>query len=51
MSSIKDFFLQSIDELKNIQLDFDFPWKGISIETVTEPDKEEDPDTSLSSIT
>ncbi len=29
---------------------FDFPWKGVSIETVTETHKEEDLDTSPSSI-
>lgn len=50
LSAIKDFFLKSINELKKIQPDFNFPWKGVSIETVTEADKEEDPDTSLSSI-
>ncbi|MBE8987675.1 PD-(D/E)XK nuclease family protein [Nostoc sp. LEGE 12450] len=42
LSAIKDFFLKSIDELKNIHPDFSFPWKGVSIETVTEPDKEEE---------
>ena len=43
LSAIKDFFLKSINELKNIQPDFNLPWKGISIEATTEPDKEEDP--------
>ncbi|MEH2164988.1 MAG: PD-(D/E)XK nuclease family protein [Nostoc sp.] len=51
LSAIKDFFLKSINELKNIQPDFNFPWKGVSIETVTEVDKEKDPDTSPPSIT
>ncbi|MBD2413532.1 PD-(D/E)XK nuclease family protein [Nostoc calcicola FACHB-3891] len=41
LSAIKDFFLESIDELKNIQRYFDFPWKGVSIEATTEADKEE----------
>lgn len=50
LSAIKDFFLKSIHELKNIHPDFSFPWKGVSIETVTEPDKEEDQDILSSSI-
>jgi hypothetical protein len=50
LSAIKDFFLKSIDELKNIQPDFNFPWKGVSIEETTQADKEEDPDTSPSFI-
>ncbi|MEH1968051.1 PD-(D/E)XK nuclease family protein [Nostoc sp.] len=50
LSAIKDFFLKSIDELKNIHPDFSFPWKGVSIETVTEPDKEEERDILSSSI-
>ncbi|MCC5608155.1 PD-(D/E)XK nuclease family protein [Nostoc sp. CHAB 5834] len=50
LSAIKDFFLKSLHELKIIQPDFNFPWKGVSIETVTEPDKEEDPNISSSSI-
>ncbi|MFN6464530.1 MAG: PD-(D/E)XK nuclease family protein [Nostoc sp. DedVER02] len=49
--AIKSFFLESIYELKKIQNSyFDFPWKGVSIETVTEADKE-DLDTSASSTT
>jgi PD-(D/E)XK nuclease superfamily len=51
VSTIKLFFQESIKELKTVQEQyFDFPWKGVSIETVTETDKEEDPDTSPSSI-
>ncbi len=50
LSAIKDFFLKSINELKNIQPDFNFPWKGVSIETVTEPDKEKDQDILSTSI-
>ncbi|WP_414513622.1 PD-(D/E)XK nuclease family protein [Nostoc sp. PCC 9305] len=50
LSAIKDFFLKSINELKNIQPDFNFPWKGVSIETFTEADKEKDLDTLPSSI-
>ncbi|ODG97392.1 hypothetical protein A4S05_14000 [Nostoc sp. KVJ20] len=47
ISAIKLFFQESIKELKTVQEQyFDFPWKGISIETVTEPDKKEDPNTS-----
>ncbi|MEH2169859.1 MAG: PD-(D/E)XK nuclease family protein [Nostoc sp.] len=45
------FFQESIKELKTVQEQyFDFPWKGVSIETVTETDKEQDLDTSPSSI-
>ncbi|MEH2176732.1 PD-(D/E)XK nuclease family protein [Nostoc sp.] len=51
LSAIKLFFQESIKELKTVQEQyFDFPWKGVSIETVTETDKEEDLDTSPSSI-
>jgi hypothetical protein len=51
VSAIKLFFQESIKELKTVQEQyFDFPWKGVSIETVTKTDKEEDLDTSLSSI-
>ncbi len=51
VSAIKLFFQESIKELKTVQEQyFDFPWKGVSIETVTETDKEEDLDTSPSSI-
>ncbi|WP_334824808.1 PD-(D/E)XK nuclease family protein [Nostoc sp.] len=51
ISAIKLFFQESIKELKTVQEQyFDFPWKGVSIETVTEADKEEDLDTSPSSI-
>jgi len=50
VSAIKDFFLKSIDELKNIQRYFDFPWKGVSIEETTEADKEEQLDILSSSI-
>ncbi len=51
LSAIKLFFQESIKELKTVQEQyFDFPWKGVSIETVTEADKEEDLDTSPSSI-
>ncbi|MBD2520993.1 hypothetical protein [Nostoc sp. FACHB-133] len=51
ISAIKLFFQESIKELKTVQEQyFDFPWKGVSIETVTEADKEEDPNTSSSSI-
>ncbi|MDZ8034261.1 PD-(D/E)XK nuclease family protein [Nostoc sp. DedSLP04] len=51
ISAIKLFFQESIKELKTVQEQyFDFPWKGVSIETVTETDKEEDLDTSPSSI-
>ncbi|MEH2232563.1 MAG: PD-(D/E)XK nuclease family protein [Nostoc sp.] len=40
ISAIKLFFQESIKELKTVQEQyFDFPWKGVSIETVTEPDK------------
>lgn len=46
LSAIKNSFLESIHELKNIQPEFNFPWNGVSIETVTEADKEEDPHTS-----
>ncbi len=49
LSAIKDFFLKSIDELKNVQSHFDFPWKGVSIEVATEADNE-DLDTSPSFI-
>ena len=50
VSAIKLFFQESIKELKTVQEQyFDFPWKGVSIETVTEADKE-DLDTSASSI-
>lgn len=51
VSAIKLFFQKSIKELKTVQEQyFDFPWKGVSIETVTEPDKEEGPDSSVSFI-
>ncbi|MEH2040116.1 hypothetical protein [Nostoc sp.] len=51
VSAIKLFFQESIKELKTVQEQyFDFPWKGVSIEIVTEADKEEDLDTSPSSI-
>ncbi|MEH2435797.1 MAG: PD-(D/E)XK nuclease family protein [Nostoc sp.] len=51
LSAIKLFFQESIKELKTVQEQyFDFPWKGVSIETVTEADKKEDPDTSPSFI-
>ncbi|MEH2461718.1 PD-(D/E)XK nuclease family protein [Nostoc sp.] len=51
LSATKFFFKDSIKELKMIQEQyFDFPWKGVSIETVTEADKE-DLDTSASSTT
>ncbi|MBC1278049.1 PD-(D/E)XK nuclease family protein [Nostoc sp. UCD121] len=50
LCAVKDFFLKSIDELKNIHPDFSFPWKGVSIETVTEPDKEEYQDILSTSI-
>ncbi|WP_392530343.1 PD-(D/E)XK nuclease family protein [Nostoc sp. C117] len=51
LSAIKLFFQESIKELKTVQEQyFDFPWKGVSIETVTETDKEEDLDTSQSPI-
>lgn len=51
LSAIKLFFQESIKELKTVQEQyFDFPWKGVSIEATTEGDKEEYPDTSLSSI-
>jgi hypothetical protein len=51
LSAIKLFFQESIKELKTVQEEyFDFPWKGVSIETVTEADKEEDLDTSPSFI-
>ncbi|MBN3957615.1 PD-(D/E)XK nuclease family protein [Nostoc sp. NMS8] len=51
VSAIKLFFQESIKELKTVQEQyFDFPWKGVSIEATTEGDKEEYPDTSLSSI-
>ncbi|MEH2065852.1 MAG: PD-(D/E)XK nuclease family protein [Nostoc sp.] len=51
VSAIKLFFQESIKELKTVQEQyFDFPWKGVSIETVTETDKEEDLDTSQSPI-
>ncbi|MEJ6482024.1 PD-(D/E)XK nuclease family protein [Nostoc punctiforme UO1] len=50
LSAIKDFFLESINELKNIKPYFDFPWKGVSTEEVTEIEKEEDPNTPLSLI-
>ncbi|AVH61940.1 MULTISPECIES: PD-(D/E)XK nuclease family protein [unclassified Nostoc] len=47
LSAIKLFFQESIKELKTVQEQyFDFPWKGVSIETVTE-----DLDTSASSTT
>ncbi|MEH2252582.1 PD-(D/E)XK nuclease family protein [Nostoc sp.] len=36
LSAIKDFFLESINELKNIQPDFNFPWKGVSTEEAIE---------------
>ncbi|AVH73560.1 PD-(D/E)XK nuclease family protein [Nostoc sp. 'Lobaria pulmonaria (5183) cyanobiont'] len=50
VSAIKLFFQESIKELKTVQEQyFDFPWKGVSIETVTETDKE-DLDTLPSSI-
>ncbi|MCW5312583.1 hypothetical protein GTQ43_01545 [Nostoc sp. KVJ3] len=51
LSAIKLFFQESIKELKTVQEQyFEFPWNGVSIETATEVDKEEYPDTSLSSI-
>ncbi|MEH2138423.1 PD-(D/E)XK nuclease family protein [Nostoc sp.] len=51
LSAIKLFFQESIKELKTVQEQyFDFPRKGVSIEATTEGDKEEYPDTSLSSI-
>ncbi|MBN3926561.1 PD-(D/E)XK nuclease family protein [Nostoc sp. NMS4] len=51
VSAMKLFFQESIKELKTVQEQyFDFPWKGVSIEAVTEPDQEEDPDILLSSI-
>ncbi|MEH2214688.1 PD-(D/E)XK nuclease family protein [Nostoc sp.] len=51
ISAIKLFFQESIKELKTVQEQyFDFPWKGVSIEATIEGDKEEYPDTSLSSI-
>ncbi|WP_375473128.1 PD-(D/E)XK nuclease family protein [uncultured Nostoc sp.] len=51
VSAIKLFFQESIKELKTVQEQyFDFPWKGVSIETVTGTDKEEDLNTSPSSI-
>ncbi|MDZ8095066.1 MAG: PD-(D/E)XK nuclease family protein [Nostoc sp. DedQUE05] len=51
VSAIKLFFQESIKELKTVQEQyFDFPWKGVSIEAPIEGDKEEYPDTSLSSI-
>ncbi|MEH2410612.1 PD-(D/E)XK nuclease family protein [Nostoc sp.] len=51
LSATKFFFKDSIKELKMIQEQyFNFPWKGVSIETVTEADKE-DLDTSASSTT
>ncbi|MBG1258681.1 PD-(D/E)XK nuclease family protein [Nostoc commune] len=51
VSAIKLFFQESIKELKTVQEQyFDFLWKGVSIETVTEADQEEDPDILSSSI-
>lgn len=50
LSAIKDFFLKSINELKNIQPDFNFPWKGVSIEATIEADKEEELDILSTSI-
>ncbi|MEH2114835.1 PD-(D/E)XK nuclease family protein [Nostoc sp.] len=51
VSAIKLFFQESIKELKTVQEQyFDFPWKGVSIETATEVDKEEDPNISPSLI-
>ncbi|MFN6527567.1 PD-(D/E)XK nuclease family protein [Nostoc sp. ChiSLP03a] len=51
VSAIKLFFQESIKELKTVQEQyFDFPWKSVSIEATIEDDKEEYPDTSLSSI-
>ncbi|MEH2417188.1 PD-(D/E)XK nuclease family protein [Nostoc sp.] len=51
VSAIKLFFQESIKELKTVQEQyFDFPWKGVSIETATEVDKEEYSDTSPSPI-
>ncbi|MEH2282815.1 MAG: PD-(D/E)XK nuclease family protein [Nostoc sp.] len=50
LSAIKDFFLKSINEFKNIQLEYDFPWKGVSTEEATERKREEDPDKLSSSI-
>ncbi|MBU7586292.1 MAG: PD-(D/E)XK nuclease family protein [Nostoc sp. TH1S01] len=38
LSAIKQFFLDSIDELKNIQHYFDVPWKDISAEEVIAED-------------
>lgn len=49
LSAIKLFFKDSIKELKTVQEQyFDFPWKGVSIETATEVEKEEYSDTSPS---
>ncbi|MEH2364088.1 PD-(D/E)XK nuclease family protein [Nostoc sp.] len=51
VSAIKLFFQESIKELKTVQEQyFDFPWKGVSTEEATEVDKEEDLDTSPSSV-
>ncbi|MBN3890258.1 MAG: PD-(D/E)XK nuclease family protein [Nostoc sp. JL31] len=51
LSAIKLFFQESIEELKTVQKQyFNFPCKGVSIEEITETDKEEDLDTSPSFI-
>lgn len=41
LSDIKNFFLESIEELKNIQPYFDFPLKGVSIESIIQESEEE----------
>ncbi|OYD88043.1 hypothetical protein CDG77_25810 [Nostoc sp. 'Peltigera membranacea cyanobiont' 213] len=52
LSAIKLFFQESIEELKTVHKQyFNFLRKGVTIEATTEGDKEEYPDTSLSSIT
>ncbi|MEH1941940.1 MAG: PD-(D/E)XK nuclease family protein [Nostoc sp.] len=52
LSAIKLFFKESIEELKTVQKQyFNFPWNSVSTEEATEIEKEEDLDTSLSSIT
>ncbi|WP_373529910.1 PD-(D/E)XK nuclease family protein [Nostoc sp.] len=51
VSAIKLFFQESIKELKTVQEQyFDFPWKGVSIETTTEADQEEELDILSTSI-
>ncbi|MEH1833550.1 MAG: hypothetical protein V7L29_16110 [Nostoc sp.] len=49
LSAIKNFFLESIHELKNIRTEFNFPWKGVSIEEATKIENEEDIDNLSSS--